>query len=156
MITFKKTIPYFILIFSVSSCNSYDAPKCGEQEVKNIVIKLFNEQMKQKLKDEYLAENFNWYDAIEYAKNKGWDEHDYAENQKQKIMLEAEKYAEEITLKTDLKNIRSNSIEENIKLCNCSAEILNNDLKKMEVDYTAQRTEDKNKSIYVELNYTVK
>ena len=152
----KKTIIALFIVISFNSCDLNSVPECGDKEVTDLAIELLNEQVKEKLKEEYVAENFHRYDAIEYANNKGWDADDYVQKEEKRIDIEADKHAEKTLIKTRLKNIRSTSIDKDIKLCNCSADVENIGLNKIEVDYTAQRTEDKDQAIYVELSYTIK
>jgi len=152
----KKIIYFPIIAILLTSCNLNETPKCGDLDVINKTIEILNKQIKSQVKDEYIEKNFNEYDAIEFANNKGWDSADYVKTEKKRIDREADKYADSILATTILKNIRSNSIKKDIKLCNCSAEATNLNLKTIEVDYTAQQTEDRDKSVYVELTYTIK
>jgi hypothetical protein len=152
----KKIIYLLPITVLISACNLNETPKCGDSNVVNKAIVILNEQIKSQVKNEYVEKNFNEYDAIEFANNKGWNSTDYVKTEKKRIDSEADKYADSVLATTILKNIRSNSIKKDIKLCNCSAEASNLNLKTIDVDYTAQQTEDNDKSIYVELTYTIK
>ncbi len=152
----RKILTFLVMVQLFTSCNLDKTPKCGDSDVVNKAIELFNQQIKEKLKNEYVDKNFNEYDAIEYAKNKGWNTTDYLKTEKNRINTEADEYVNNTLKSTVLKSIRSNSINKEIKLCSCSAEVANLNLKNIDVDYTAQQTEDKEKSIFVELTYSVK
>ena len=58
--------------------------------------------------------------------------------------------------KSKVINIRTDKLEDDIKKCSCSADIENSELSKIEIDYTAQYTEDQNNKVYVELSYNIK
>lgn len=142
-----------VFSFAILSCNLDKTPQCGDSEVTKKAIEAFQNQIKAKLQEEYMTENFSRYDAMEYATNKGWDAEEYATQEKERASLKAERHADSVVANTSLVNIRTTSIEKEIKRCNCTAQIVNGDLKKIALTYSGQSTEDKEKSIYVEANY---
>ena len=161
MVIIKRNSIYVALCFLIISCNIKSTPKCGDPEVTKLASKLFSEQIKQKLIEENLREN--WYssneykDAVAFAEENGYRISDYTEPAKQKFKDSLSNDADFIIKRVTLKNIRSVSLDEKIKQCDCSAEIESNDLlKPINIEYSAQITEDKGNPLYIELLYKIK
>lgn len=150
----KKTIILLSLI--AISCNLSGNPECSDEDVKSTARKILNERIEDNLINEYIKENLNVSDVIAYARDNGLDQKEYYDTEREKVETEAKEYALNVLNKTKIINIRTNSIEKEIKKCTCSAEIENEDLNKIEIDYTAQYTEDSDDKVYVELKYKIK
>lgn len=151
----------FLMLFTIcilfGSCQVLDqTPKCSDEEVKTKVIELFNEEVKKELESEYYNNNFNYSDIQEYLENKEWDSTakiEYIESERTKIRNEATIEVKKWLKNTSLNNVRAEFIDKEIKKCDCIAEIKNPNLNKIELEYSAQKTQDKENSIYVEIKF---
>lgn len=150
-----KFSTFFTTCLLFGSCQVVEqVPKCGDEEVKKKVIELFNEEIKEELETEYYNSNFNYSDIREYLENREWDystDSAYIEGEKTRIRNEATTEVENWLKNTSLNNIRADFIDKEIKKCECTAEIKNPNLKKIELEYSAQKTQDKENSIFIEI-----
>lgn len=151
----KKLLLLLISLLTIS-CSLNSTPKCADEDVKRNAIEILNQNIKDDLTKEYIEKNYNHRDAYAYAVDNGLDLEKYPEEERKKIEKDAENYATNILNKSKVINIRTDKIEDDIKKCSCSADIENNELTEIEIDYTAQYTEDKNNKVYVELSYKIK
>ena len=151
----KKLIIVSLSLLSIS-CSSNSTPECADEVVKRTAIEILNENIKEVLTKEYVSKNYNYEDTYAYALDNGLDLEKYPDEERKKIEKKAENYATTILSKSKVINIRTDKLEDDIKKCSCSADIENSELSKIEIDYTAQYTEDQNNKVYVELSYNIK
>ena len=163
-----------IFVFLLNSCSS-EQPKCDGSDVKEVLFDIVKEKLQEQLEEDYFQENYNYSDIRNYARDNSLDVDKVNEEIENKIKREAREYSisKLSNAKFHLNGIRMLSIEENLKKCDCAAEliidniepadkdltsILENVLRMrkditsgMEIKYTAQYTEDD--KVYVELYY---
>ena len=151
----KKLIILSLSFLSIS-CSSNSTPECADEVVKRTAIEILNENIKEVLTKEYVSKNYNYEDTYAYALDNVLDLEKYPDEERKKIEKKAENYATTILSKSKVINMRTDKLEDDIKKCSCSADIENSELSKIEIDYTAQYTEDQNNKVYVELSYNIK
>ena len=151
----KKIILSSLSILSIS-CSLKSTPECADEDVKRTAIEILNENIKEDLVKEYVNKNYSYSDTYAYAQDNGLDIEKYTDDERKKIEKDAESYATTILSKSKVINIRTDKLDKDIKKCSCSADIENNELSTIEIDYTAQYPEDSNDKVYVELSYKVK
>lgn len=160
MFSVKKSF-FFVSVISFTSCNINSTPKCGD----NKVIEISNAILGEKIKDKIVEDNFkaNWYSSNEYKDAEAFTlENGY--NLDEYLIPIKEKYRDSLTIEANmiikrltLKNIRTVSIDEKIKQCDCSADVESRGLlKPINVEFSAQETEDKGNPLYVELIFNIK
>ena len=142
---------YFLILISIIivSCNSQ--PTCDKQEAYDLVLQSFKNEVKEQLENSYFYDNYNYSDISSYANDNGLDLKTLKEQKVDEIKQKAKEYADEILIKTTflLENIRTTEISENIKKCNCVADVVVNSEKVETIKYSVQYTTDK--KIYVEI-----
>ncbi len=128
-------------------------PKCNDDIIKEKVINLYKKQAYDELLYNYVSENYNFEDIRLYAQDNGLNINQYANEQKNKIREEGNKFVHEILNTSVIKNIRTNEENEKLKKCDCSAEIVSDGEVNYNINYTAQKTEDTGE-IYVDAYLT--
>jgi hypothetical protein len=157
----RRKIIVISIYFLAISCSQNEIPKCGDEVVIEMTTKVFAEKIKEKL----IEENFkqNWYSSNEYKDAEAYAiENNYQINEY--LVPIEKKYKDNLAKEADitikriiLKNIRTVAIDEKIKQCDCSADVESRELlKPINVEFSAQRTEDKGNPLYVELIYKIK
>lgn len=162
------------IFFLLNSCTS-EQPKCNDDDVKEILFDIVKEQLQIQLEDTYYQEKYNYSDVRNYARDNNMNVDSVNKKVELRIKEEAREYAiskiSEAVFK--LNGIRVLNIDEELKKCDCAAELLienfetkDPDLEDffenmlrmrkiissgMEIKYTAQLTEDD--QIYVEAYY---
>ncbi len=150
----SKIILLLVFISAFYACSN--TPSCNQEDVKELVSNIVKKKVKKELKNKYFWEHYyELNDAREFAKDKGLNVDKIVNEKKEELKLKSESFVEGMSFK--IKNIRLLKLQEKLKKCSCVANFIINDelideqVKNMNIIYTAQYTEDGN--IYVEVTY---
>ncbi len=148
-------VQYILPLLVLTSCNLIDnQPKCSDENVKKLALEILKEKLKPNIIDNYMKEHINYDDLSEYA----WDNsipYDKVEAEaKNKLKDEAEIEAVKILNDIKLENILTSKIDNEIKKCDCEANIKSQYLNEIEAHYSAQLNDEE--KLNVELLYKVK
>lgn len=147
----RKIILSISMVALMSSCNKQ--PECSGSDVKKTLFSIVKEQIIKEYENEYFNKNWDYSSYRAYAKDNGLNINDFVEEKKINLKIEAKKIAKELIDETtlELDGVRFLSKEENLKKCECTADLIVDREKETKINYSAQYTEDG--KVYVELSY---
>lgn len=149
----KKAIFILGLLCFLVSCgdimNKY--PKCGDEDVKKVVLEILEEQLEPELIKIYMDENINENDIYEYASTNGISYSKVLEEEKAKLDSGAKIYVKKVINDFTLENILTSKLDKEIRKCDCEVTIKSKFIEEIKGYYTAQYN-DKG-DLYVELLY---
>lgn len=147
----KKILLIGLPILLLSSCSKQ--PTCDGADVKKVLFEIIKDKMKKEIKKDYFNANYNYSDVRQYARDNNLNFTEVNNEMKSDFESKASAYALAETIKATLKlnGSRLKSVDEKLKKCECASELIVNNDNKIDIEYTAQYTEDG--QVYVELSY---
>lgn len=150
-----RKIIFLFAVFQLFSCSS-DTPKCNNENIKSTAVNMLNEEIRPILINWAIEKEINYSDIRNYAWDRNLDADELIEKEKKKVIEEYDSIINLALTKTEIRNVRTQNIDEEIQKCSCSAEIYNPRFtKSIDLYYTAQKVEDSNKDYWVEIDYTI-
>lgn len=137
----KKVIIALILVSAFSSCSKQ--PKCSDEDIKNEVMKMTAEK--------FLGANGSRFHHEWVYKKKSSEES--TSEASLRLSEEYAIYYNELLDSIKLIGVRAISSDKETKQCSCLAQIQFHDNSKLDIEYSAQSTEDKDNPMYVEVRY---
>lgn len=125
-----------IILLSLISCDIKNTPECSDEKVKEKVVKILQEKLRQKLIRNYSNANFVITRALPTSASP--DDYFFTDEE----YKEADSYSQKVLNELKLTNIITTHLADSIKKCSCKSHIEIKYLDKLNVKYTAQFTDD--------------
>jgi hypothetical protein len=130
-----------LFAFLISGCGK-NIPKADDKDVTNLVLEICEEEMQQQLFVIYGAKHFSMMGNPTYKDNVN-----SSDETMQKVISQVDEAIENIQM--NLRGIRTIDINEDVGKIRCAAELVLSNDRKLDIEYTAQYTEDN--LVYVEV-----
>lgn len=147
-----KKYPFLFIVVLMFSCN-LDVPECNDTLVKKKVLGMVNNELKEDLIKEYIIEKIGADNLRAYARDNRINVEKVIESERNNLSESENESINEILSYNRLIGVRTQKIENNIKKCSCSGEIVNdkNLIEKTKIGYTVHAIEDNVGSAYYEV-----